>query len=278
MMKLAKHIVLSVAILAMTIGMISSLRENRFVRETRVFDAEKFKEMKYSDLELALFCDIAFMSEDTRIRKWREDIKVEIKNIDELDRKTIAEVDSVIALLSPLIAPLKMQQVYSGGNLHVYRKIKDITPSRTKYLPPSVSINGMTTIGARAAYSWAIDSASIYDYRYADPQTLLHEFLHALGLAHPVRFYPYYVTIGRSVIPQYLRSQKETEAYLKEPFYLSEEEKTVIRMLYSPEVRSGLHIETFVKKMKFSEDEKFWLIPEVSKRKAVVIYPSPCRD
>ena len=82
----------------------------------------------------------------------------------------------------------------------------------------------------------------------------------------------------RPAAAQSILRDAETEAYLKEPFYLSEEEKTVIRMLYSPEVRSGLHIETFVKKMKFSEDEKFWLIPEVSKRKAVVIYPSPCRD
>jgi hypothetical protein len=277
MMKLVKYIVLSVAILAMTIGMISSLRESAFVRETRVFDAEKFKEMKYTGHELALFCDVAFMSEDTRIRKWRKDIKVEIKNIDKLDRKTIAEVDSVIALLAPLIAPLKMERVYSGGNLHVYRKVKDITPTRTKHLPHSVCINGMTTIGARASYSWAIDSASIYDCRHADPQTLLHEFQHALGLAHPVRLYPYYVTIGRSVIPQYLRSQKETQAYIKQPFYLSEEEKSVIKMLYSPEVRSGLHIETFMEKMGFSEEEKSWLIPEVSKRRAVVIYPSPSR-
>jgi hypothetical protein len=277
MMKLIKYIVLSIAILVMTIGTVSSLRESAMIRETRVFDAEKFKEMKYTGEELALFCDVAFMSEDTRIRKWRKDIKVEIRNINRLDRKTIAEVDSVIALLAPLVAPLKMERVNAGGNLHVYRKVKDIIPSRTKYLPHSVCINGMTKIGARASYSWAIDSAAIYDCDHADPQTLLHEFQHALGLTHPVRLYPYYITIGRSVIPQYFRSQKETQAYLRQPFYLSEEEKTVIKMLYSTEVRSGLQIETFVKKMGFSDEEKLWLIPEASKRKAVVIYPLPSR-
>lgn len=278
MMKIIKHIVLSFAILVMTIGMISSLRENALIRETREFDAEKFRQMKYTDDELALFCDVAFMSEDTRIRKWRKDIKVEIKNISELDRKAIAEVDSVIAMLAPLIAPVKIERVYSGGNLHVYRKVKEIVPSRTKYLPPAVCINGMTKIGGRAAHTWAIDSATIYDGYHADPQTLLHEFEHAIGLAHPVRLYPYYVTIGRSVIPQYFRSLGEVQAYLKQPFYLSEEEKTVIRMLYSPEVRSGMHIETFVKKMGFSEEEKLRLIPEVSKRNAVIIYPSPSRN
>lgn len=278
MMKFVKYIVLSIAILVMTIGMVSSLRESAFVRETRTFDAEKFKEMKYTDKELALFCDVAFMSEDTRIRKWRKDIKVEIKNIDQLNRKAIAEVDSVIALLAPLIAPVKISRVNDGGNLLVYRKVKEIVSSRTKYLPRSACINGMTRIGARADYSWAIDSAAIYDGHNADPQTLLHEFQHALGLAHPVRLYPYYVTIGRSVIPQYFHSQKEVQAYMKQPFYMSEEEKTVLKMLYSPEVVSGLHIETFIKKMGFSEDEKFWLIPEVSKRKAVVVYPSPSRN
>jgi len=254
----------------------SSLRESVAVMETRVFDAEKFtQKTEYTAEELELFCDVAFMSEDTRIRKWRKDIKVEIKNINQLDRKSIAEVDSVIALLAPLVAPLKMERVHSGGNLLVYRNVEEIIPSRTKSIPHAVTINGMTKIGGKMAHTWAIDSASIYDGKYADPQTLLHEFEHAIGLAHPVRLYPYYLTIGRSVIPQYFRSLEEVQAYLKQPFYLSEQEKTVIRMLYSPEIRSGLHIETFMKKMGFSEEEKSRLIPEVSKRKAVIVYPSP---
>lgn len=275
MVKYAQYIIFPFMILVTAIGWLSFYHENAAVKETRILNAEEFKKMTYTDEELALFCDIAFMHEDTRVRKWNKDIKVEIRNISELSLESIDEVDSIISILAPLIAPLKIERVNKNGNLHVYRRVDKIISSKHAQVNPAC-INGMAKLNTQSIHSWSIDQATIYDGYHSDSQTLMHEFEHALGLAHPIKLYPYYVTIGRSVIPQYFRSLKEIQDFYREPFYISEQEKTVIKMLYSPEIRAGLHIETFAKKMEFDIDERMRLIPDIRDRQ-VTIYPSPPR-
>ena len=275
MMKFVRYVALSISILIIMAGMVSFAYENAKIREIRAFDDAAFRRMLYTDQELSLFCDVAFMHEDTRVRKWTKDIRVEIKNISEISTEAIAEVDSVIAILAPLIAPLKMERVLSDGNLLVYRKVKEVKSRKIKNKPKHICINGIALLGGRSAYSWGIDFAYIYDRHDAEPQTLMHEFEHALGLAHPINLYPFYLTIGRSAIPQYLRSQKEIQDFMSQPFYLSEQEKSVIRMLYSPEVRAGLHIETFARRMNFDDVERKLRIPDINKDPVIIIYPSP---
>jgi hypothetical protein len=60
---------------------------------------------------------------------------------------------------------------------------------------------------------------------------------------------------------------------MKEPFYISKEEKTVLKMLYSSEIRPGLHVETFAQKMGFTDAERKLMIPDVNKRPRIIIYP-----
>ncbi len=274
MVQYAKYIIFSFMILVGTFGLVSFGYENAVIKEARRFNAQKFKDARYTDEELSLFCDIAFMHEETRIRKWTKDIKVEIKNIADLDQKSIAEVDSVIAIFAPLIAPLKIERVKKDGNLHVYRKVSKVTSSKPKDQPRPKYLNGLAKTNRVTRYSSNITFACIYDGQHASSQTLIHEFEHALGLNHPIKLYPYYVTIGRSVIPQYFRSIDEIRAFYNQPFYLSEQEKTVIRMLYSPEIKSGLHIDLFAQKMGFSEDDKVRMIPNINKKPRIIVYPS----
>lgn len=272
-MNLYKYSVLSISVLLITAGMVSFGLENAALREARSFDAKEFKEIPFTMEELTLFCDVAFVYENTRIRKWTTDIKVEIKNKEHLDEKYIDEVDSVIAIFAPLIAPLKIERVEKGGNLHVYRKVNCVAGN--KYSGKWHYLNGLSRINKKTAYSWDISFACVYDGYNADSQTLIHEFQHALGLDHPINLYSFYVNIGRSVIPQYFQSQKEFSAYVNEPFYLSGQEKKVIRMLYSPQVRPGLHIDIFTKRMGLSKSDVRKMLPNKDKPRSVIIYPVP---
>jgi len=259
-------------------GIVAFCFENSAASSIRDFKVDGFRNILYTNEELSLFCDIAFMHDETQVRKWNTDIKVEIKNISDIDQNSVAEVDSIIAILAPLIAPIKIERVDKNGNLHVYRHVKtvkSVTPS--SHLKPKY-VNGLTQINKKTPYNWNITYACIYDAQNASSQTLLHEFQHALGLDHPIKPYPYYVTIGRSVIPQYFRSKDEFTAFINQPFYMSEQEKAVIKMLYSPHIKSGLHINIFAQKMGFTEEDRREMIPRINKKPRIVVYPSPDTD
>lgn len=243
--KLLKYGTLFAILLIILIGLASFFHERAQKKEIEDFNAENFKKMNFTIEELYLFCDVAFGHEGQRLRKWETDIKVQIKNASQLDSKSIREVDSAIAVLAPLIAPLKIERVHSGGNLLVYRNVEEIPLTEIEGHDP----NGAAVIGRRPNYSWNIESARIYDRNCSHSHTLMHEFEHALGLEHPSKTYSIYLTIGRSAIPQYFDSRKQWKALMNQPFYLSEQEKSVIRMLYSPEIKSGLRKDYFMQTM-----------------------------
>lgn len=270
-MKFLQYGIFSIIILLTTIGLVAFVMESSAAKEARRFDSNKFMtSVEYTKDELSLFCDIAFTDEEVCVRKWKKDIKVEIINIAELDKYSIAEVDSVIAILAPLIEPIKIKRVEKDGNLHVHRKVQQVTPSK----PEKNCLNGLARINKKTPYSWEISYACIYDGCEASSQTLMHEFQHALGLSHPIKLYSYYLTIGRSVIPQYFRSKEEIQNFLDQPFYLSEQEKTVIKMLYSPEIPAGLHINLFADRMGFNKEDRKQMIPDINKKPRIVVYPS----
>lgn len=268
---------LSIIILITMIGIAALCIENITASSTRNFHVDGFKSVEFTDDELGLFCDIAFMHEDIQIRKWNEDIRVEIKNITDIDKKSIEEVDSIIAILAPLIAPLKLERVDKNGNIHVYRHVKSTKSATPHSLSKPKYVNGLTQINKKTPYNWNITFACIYDGPSTTAQTLLHEFEHALGLGHPFKPYPYYLTIGRSVIPQYFKTDEEFMAFINQPFYISEQEKKVIRMLYSPEIKSGLHIDIFAQKMEFDEEDRIKMLPNIKKKPKIIVYPSPDR-
>lgn len=245
MWKWLKYCFFSLIILIVVIGLTAFLHKEASIKEMNNFDVEAFKAQGFTVEELYLFCDVAFGHEGHRLRKWENDIKVQIMNISDLDRYSIADVDSAIAVFAPLIAPLKIKRVKSGGNLLVYKDIPGIQSKDTR----GKHANGLAVVERPAMYSWSIKSAQVYDCRRSHTHTLMHEFEHALGLEHPACLYHQYLTIGRSAIPQYFNSWDEWADCMSQPFYLSKQEKSVIRMMYSPQIKSGLSKENFVHQM-----------------------------
>jgi len=206
-------------------------------------NAEEFqKERNYSKEELLLFGDVAFPY--NRIRKWNDDIKVEIVRTDRLNDALISEIDSIINILSPLIYPIKMYRVPEHGNLKVHRKVDSI-PITTKdargfcYVPPLIK-----------TLSWDIKYAEVYDIWYSN--VIFHEILHAIGLQHPSKEPPFYMRICSAYN---FYSLDEVIFLLDNPLYISEEEKLIIKMLYSPHIKPGLKRQKFLQKMNLCDND-----------------------
>ncbi|MDR0231251.1 MAG: DUF2927 domain-containing protein [Dysgonamonadaceae bacterium] len=214
------------------------------IQSSITMNVEEFqKEGNYSKETMMLFADVAFPYD--RIRKWDEDIKVEIVYTDKLNESLILEIDSIIAILSPLIHPVKIYKVPENGNLKVYRKVDSIIESNGKeiatrgfcYIPPLIK-----------TLSWDIKYAEVSDIWYCN--CIFHEILHAIGLQHSLYPYPFYMNMSGTYI---FDSYEEMEEKLYNPLYISEEEKLIIKMLYSPHIKSGLKKKKFLKLMNLND-------------------------
>jgi hypothetical protein len=218
-----------------------------FYNEPSWFSAESFKAKNYTQEELILFNDIGF-SYDNKIRKWETDIKVEIKNRNEITPQDVADVDSCITILSPLILPLKMERVTSGGNFHVYA-------STEKKLPTKDNLGlGCAETNRKTFYKREITEAIIYEIKNLyRKDILLHEFEHALGLSHAKGKYNYLLNMQSVDNPYILKSEEESDSILDNRFYITEQEKKVIKMLYSSDFKSGLSRKFFMKEMNIND-------------------------
>ena len=208
-------------------------------------DADAFqKEKEYTKEELLLFADFAFPND--RIRKYDEDIRVVIKNKEYLNDASIHEVDSIIAILAPLVHPIKIYRVEKNGNLVVTRNKQ----TSGKYRRSS----GCENSNLFETLSWSNTYSEIYDtHHYNGAKHIFKEFEHALGLDKPARQYPFYTNINSNTPqkPYIFRSFEESDSCMAQ-FYISEQEKMVIKMLYSPAIKSGLRKEEFMKQFKLS--------------------------
>ncbi|MBF0647484.1 hypothetical protein IR083_01465 [Dysgonomonas sp. GY75] len=245
--KIVRYIILISLLLLTAWGTAAHFYRKSEDEKIQDFDADKFCKIGFTDEELDLFCDIAFNRAGERIRKWNTDIRVEIEDTGKLDKNVIAEVDSVITLLRPLIVPLRIERVPDNGNVIVYKNVKSAPANKPRQKP--IFVNGIARINEAIDHAWEINFAHIYDGRESGTQTLMHEFEHMLGLEHPMMLYEYYLTIGRSAIPQHYSAYGGWLRFQGVPYYISEQEKTVIRMLYSPEIKAGLKKDDFLKRM-----------------------------
>lgn len=209
------------------------------------FNTESFKNKKYSKEQILLFCDIGFREWNT-LRKWNTDIKVEINNIDSLDPSHINDVDSCIAILSPLIKPLKIERVKSNGNLTVFFKNR---------MSPRMGMAKGYCSSNPLLFSSEINNVEIDILKkLSNSKTLLHEMEHALGLAHPKRKYSYLLNIAGLDSPAIFKTVDEYEVYSKSRYPISRQEKEVIKMLYGGDFTSGLKRSTFMKSMGLKND------------------------
>jgi len=209
------------------------------------FNKASFKEKKYSEEQIMLFSDIGFR-ESNIVRKWDTDINVEIRDINSLNLSYISDVDSCISILSPLIKPLKIKRVVSGGNLSI------IFMNR---LPLQM---GMAMGYCKLNNLWLssnINSVELYILKnQSDASILLHEFEHALGLAHPKRKYPYLLNICGREQPTIFKTIDEYLEYSKKRYPISQQEKVVLKMLYCGDFSSGLDRKVFAREMNIKDD------------------------
>ena len=239
-------IYITIASVCFTIGLILHVIDYYTIHPPITVNANEFrKEGNYSKETLMLFKELAFPYD--KIRKWSEDIKVEIVHTDKLDKSSIVEIDSIIKILSPLIYPVKIYKVSENGNLKVYRKVDAIvahgdTIKNTQgfcYIPREKNF-----------FSFDIKYAEVYDIWYTD--CIFHEFLHAIGLKHTSKQYPFHLNMS----DYHIYYSLEDEEKYNTPLYICEEEKLIIKMLYSPYIKSGLTKEEFLKKMKLTDNDK----------------------
>lgn len=251
MANLSKKIIviltLAIAVSALIIYLSSKLYQKS------LFDEDSFLSKNYTISEIDFFSDISFW-DSKWVRKWEADIKIQIDTINEVTESDIAEVDNIIKILSPLVAPLKMTIVDTDGNFIVHLNHLDQTIKGAKGW---AKINDM-------GKPILIEHADIYVMKHYT-QFLMHEFLHALGFWHPENEYPFYTAIGAntyvvleaqeasSKYPDYgivLNTWDEYDALYDRSYNnMSEQEKKAVKMLYSSDFKSGLSKKYFLKRL-----------------------------
>ncbi len=228
------------------------------IYQKSLFDEDSFLKKNYTTSEIDFFSDIAFWN-STWIRKWDTDIKVQMDTINGISDADIRMVDNAIAAIVPLIEPIKISRVSSGGNFIVHLNHLEQTIKGAKGW---VVINDMSK-------PLSINYADVYVMKYYE-MCLMHEFLHAIGISHPQNEYPFYTAIGRNTYVV-LEAQKAGSKYptnsivlntwdeldslqSKSHNSLSEQEKMAIKMLYSSDFKSGLTKRYFMNRLKEKSD------------------------
>jgi hypothetical protein len=227
------------------------------LRQSSLFDKKHFSSKKYSQQDILLFSDIAFREAD-KLRKWNQDIEVEIDTTCAIDKNCVTEVDNVIKVLAPLIVPVKIHRVSKNGNLIVHMNCKNT--------PVGHGI-GYTLVNNLNLLSEPINHADVYTIKYC-LSILPHEMCHAIGLSHPTNRYQFYNIMGVNnfCVKEMNNNSKKTfpdkfalvfdtwedmdsfEEYQKK-LVIPLEERRIIKMLYSSDFKSGLKKSIFKKEM-----------------------------
>lgn len=248
-MKTLKLILIYLLIFFVGIFLYTSLRQ-KFL-----FDADSFKSKNYSKESVAFFSDITFR-EGNKIRKWKSDIRVELDSVSLKDSNCVVLTDQIISILTPLIKPIKIYRVQENGNLIIHANV-DNTPINKGI--------GYTAVNRFNLFSESIYKADVYTTKH-NLSVLPHEICHAIGLTHPENMYPFYNIMGANSFiikelhdkPSEIKPSKndlvfdsfdDFAAFQKENI-IPPQEREVIKMLYSDDIKVGLKKRYFLKKSK----------------------------
>lgn len=252
MSNLSKRIVV-ISTLAIAISVLIIYFSYKIYQKS-LFNEDSFFSKNYTTSEIDFFVDIAFMRPGL-IRKWESDIKVEIDTTNGITDADIFEIDKVIEIIAPLIKPISIYRVQSNGNLIVHLNL--LQRAKNNFI-------GYTTC-TDLTKSKTIYNAEIFVLKHYN-SIIMHEFLHAIGIDHPEKEYPFYTVMGvntyvvleaqevGSKYPDYgivLNTWDEYDAlYDKSYNNMSEQEKKAVKMLYSSDFKSGLTKKYFLNRLK----------------------------
>ena len=225
------------------------------LRQRFLFDANSLNSKNYSKESIAFFSDITFR-EGNRIRKWESDIRVELDSVSLKDSNCVVLTDQVISILTPLIKPLKIYRVQENGNLIIHANVDSI--------PVNKGI-GYTDVNHFNLLSESIYKADVYTTKHY-LSVLPHEMCHAIGLTHPENRYSFYNIMGINsfIIKEHFDDPSKIKlskydlvldtyddfiTFQKENI-IPPQEREVIKMLYSEDIKVGLKKKYFLEKVK----------------------------
>lgn len=184
---------------------------------------------KYSKKELNFFLEVGFLF-DNKACKWQDEILISVKG--ELFKEDEMVIDSIVKELEPLIYPVKISRTKGVGNL-VIEFTKDTI---SRQVMGYTSTKKMSFMGVISAVEMEIFSKVTGQARQA---CIRHEFLHALGLEHPIRR-----NTGTLIEPlvEYIDGSDHVKLYR-----YSALDKSSLKILYSNCLPVGLKKKTILK-------------------------------
>jgi hypothetical protein len=218
------------------------------------FDKECFNE-EFSDFDIELFSSVGFHNYAI---KWNSDIRVQILYEEDIKTELIAFVDTVISDIQPLIYPLKIEKVKTGGNFIFHFK-KEFDKNISGTLSNGISISPTPVgLGAYTSYKtniWGyinkVEISILPSYENGHQKlNIVHETLHGVGLAHldNPRIVDYFFSnktlLDMVICPvTELYSQEVANNYWDYGYidYLPTDlDKKMVRMLYSDCIKIGM--------------------------------------
>lgn len=184
---------------------------------------------KYSREEMIFFLEVGFLFQE-KACKWENDILVSVKG--EPFKEDEMVIDSIVQELKPLIYPVKISRTPGVGNL-VINFTNDAIDRQVMGFTDTKKLSFM---GVISEVEMEIFSKVKGQARQA---CIRHEFLHALGLEHPVRRNT--GTLIESLV-EYLDDLEQVKLYR-----YSALDKSSLRILYSDCLPVGLKKKTFLK-------------------------------
>lgn len=185
----------------------------------------------YSQKELDFFMEVGFLFNNA-VRKWQDDILVSVKGEPSAEDRMV--LDSIVKDLKPLIDPVKISRTNGKGNMVV--NFTQDTSEEQKF--------GFTHYD-EISFHGVISKVEIVVFSKTQGQArqacMRHEFLHALGLDHPL--HKNTGTLIESRL-EYLNFSDSVKL-----FRYSALDKSSLKLLYSDCLPVGLKRKTFEKSL-----------------------------
>ncbi|WP_320052949.1 hypothetical protein [uncultured Acetobacteroides sp.] len=194
---------------------------------------KEYLKKNYSTKELEYFGEVGFYTGNS-VKKWQKNITISLVGTPK--QGDIALVDSIIKEVMPLVAPIRIERKDSDGNL----KIKLVDRVDKGYANQHVKLGFFN------------------EFQYSDinlpnnlkgtlrQATLRHEFLHALGLHHPIEK-------GTGTLIESNVEFVDFDMENVKNYRFSELDKRMIKMLYDKNIIKGLKKKDYLQTLGLKE-------------------------
>ena len=196
---------------------------------------KKYLKKNYSTKELEYFGEVGFYTGNS-VKKWQKNITISFVGTPK--QGDIALVDSIIKEVMPLVAPITIERKDSDGNL----KIKLVDRVDEGFA------NQQVKLGLFNEFQYSDINLPNNLNGTLRQAVLRHEFLHALGLHHPIE------KGTGTLIESHIEFVDYDMQNVKDYRY-SEMDKRMIKMLYDKKVIKGLQKKNYLQTLGLKEKQ-----------------------